>query len=147
VAGFSPVGLVYELLDITYTTSEEQARRSIAMRENPTARTWAEAAYHALGAKADDYLRKLVQSRTARPTRTINAVAYISADRPPMTPDHHDRHCGSPDRYSSRRSLVLGHTVLVERSHGFAFEGSRDCDAQVVFEPGAGEEVTRDGCV
>jgi arsenite methyltransferase len=81
-AGFSAVGLVYELLDITYTMSEEQARRSIAMRGNPTAPTWVESAYHALGPKAEDYLRKLLQSRTARPTRTINAVAYVSASRP-----------------------------------------------------------------
>jgi SAM-dependent methyltransferase len=80
-AGFSTVGLVYELLDITYTMPEEEARRSIAIRGNPTAPTWTEAARHALGPDADDYLHKLVQSRTTRPTRSLNAVAYISASR------------------------------------------------------------------
>jgi len=35
----------------------------------------------------------------------------------------------------------------VERSHGFTFEGPWDRDTQIVFEPGAGEEITRAGLV
>ena len=42
---------------------------------------------------------------------------------------------------------MLGHGILVERSHDFALKGSREGHAQVVFEPGAGEEITRDRCV
>ena len=42
---------------------------------------------------------------------------------------------------------MLGHGILVERSHDFALKGSREGHAQVVFEPGAGEEKTRDRCV
>ena len=81
-AGFTAVGLVYELLDITYPMSEAEARQSIAMRGNPTAPTWAEAAYDALGPAADDYLRRLIEFRTGRPTRTVNAVTYLTATRP-----------------------------------------------------------------
>ena len=42
---------------------------------------------------------------------------------------------------------MIGHGILVERSHDFALKGSREGHAQVVFEPGAGEEITRDRCV
>lgn len=52
------------------------------MRGNPTAPTWAEAAYDALGPAADDYLRRLIEFRTGRPTRTVNAVTYLTATRP-----------------------------------------------------------------
>jgi arsenite methyltransferase len=81
-AGFATVGLVYELLDVTYAMSEQEARRSLALRGNPTAPTWAEAARDALGHDAADYLRRLVEFRTNRPARTVNAVVYISASRP-----------------------------------------------------------------
>ncbi len=80
-AGFTAVGLVYELLDITHPTSEDDVRRSIVMRGNPTAPTWAEAAQAALGADADNYLYELIEFRTRRPTRTLNAVAYLTATR------------------------------------------------------------------
>ncbi|MDP9332787.1 MAG: methyltransferase domain-containing protein [Actinomycetota bacterium] len=80
-AGFTAVGLVYELLDITHPTSEDDVRRSIVMRGNPTAPTWAEAAQAALGADADDYLYELIEFRMRRPTRTLKAVAYFTATR------------------------------------------------------------------
>jgi hypothetical protein len=81
-AGFAAVGLVYELLDITYQMSEDDVRRSIITRGNPTAPTWTEAAHDALGDDADDYLRTLIKFRLGRPTRTLNAVAYLTATRP-----------------------------------------------------------------
>jgi arsenite methyltransferase len=81
-AGFTVVGLVYELLDITHPMSEEDVQRSLVMRGNPTAPTWAEAAHDALGGAAEDYLHQLVEFRTGRLTRTLNAVAYLTATRP-----------------------------------------------------------------
>lgn len=79
-AGFDRVPLHYDLNYSREPVPPERIANWVEGRPNPTMPSLAEAARHALGDRAEEYLARYRQVMTSQPSNLLGATAHVTAD-------------------------------------------------------------------